>query len=72
MRTKELYKWTLGLAVPLMIQNLISTLVNTADTVMLGFVGQTEMACKSIYVRSDLCFLRNGDGDFGTCCTVLG
>ena len=48
MRTKELYKWTLGLAVPLMIQNLISTLVNTADTVMLGFVGQTEMAASSL------------------------
>lgn len=48
MKTKELYKWALKLAVPIMIQNLISTLVGTADTVMLGFVGQTEMAASSL------------------------
>jgi len=48
MRTKELYKWALKLAVPIMIQNLISTLVGTADTVMLGYVGQTEMAASSL------------------------
>lgn len=46
--TKELYKWTLTLAVPIMIQNLISTLVGTADTVMLGYVGQTAMAASSL------------------------
>lgn len=48
MNTKELYKWALKLAVPIMIQNLISTLVGTADTVMLGFVGQTAMAASSL------------------------
>jgi len=48
MKTKELYKWALKLAVPIMIQNLISTLVGTADTVMLGMVGQTEMAASSL------------------------
>lgn len=48
MTTKELYKWALKLAVPIMVQNLISTLVGTADTVMLGFVGQTEMAASSL------------------------
>lgn len=48
MQTKELYKWSLKLAVPIMIQNLISTLVGTADTVMLGFVGQTEMSASSL------------------------
>lgn len=48
MSTKELYKWALKLAVPIMIQNLISTLVGTADTVMLGFVGQTAMAASSL------------------------
>lgn len=48
MKTKELYRWALKLAVPIMIQNLISTLVGTADTVMLGFVGQTEMAASSL------------------------
>lgn len=48
MKTKDLYLWELKLAVPIMIQNLISTLVGTADTVMLGFVGQTEMAAASL------------------------
>lgn len=46
--TKELYAWTLKLALPIMIQNLINTLVNTADTIMLGFVGQTAMAASSL------------------------
>lgn len=48
MNTKELYKWALKLAIPIMIQNLISTLVNTADTIMLGFVGQSAMAASSL------------------------
>lgn len=48
MTTKELYKWALQLAIPIMIQNLINTLVNTADTVMLGFVGQSAMAASSL------------------------
>lgn len=46
--TKKLYAWTLKLALPIMIQNLISTLVNTADTFMLGFVGQSAMAAVSL------------------------
>lgn len=46
--TKELYVWTLKLAIPLMVQNLINTLVNTADTIMLGFVGQTAMAASAL------------------------
>lgn len=48
MKTKELYIWALQLAVPIMIQELINTLVNTADTIMLGFVGQTAMAASSL------------------------
>lgn len=48
MNDKELYKWTLKLAIPIMIQNLITTLVNTADTVMLGYVGQNAMAATSL------------------------
>lgn len=48
MTTKELYQWALKLAVPIMIQNLISTLVSTADTLMLGFVGQTAMSASSL------------------------
>ena len=31
MTKKELYKWALQLAIPIMIQNLFNTLVNTAD-----------------------------------------
>lgn len=48
LNTKELYRWTLKLALPIMIQNLINTLVNTADTFMLGFVGQSAMAAVSL------------------------
>lgn len=46
--TKELYGWTLKLALPIMISNLIGTLVNTADTIMLGYVGQSAMAASSL------------------------
>ncbi len=46
--TKELYGWTLKLAMPIMISNLIGTLVNTADTIMLGYVGQSAMAASSL------------------------
>lgn len=48
MNTKELCKFALKLAFPIMIQNLISTLVNTADTIMLGYVGQSSMAASSL------------------------
>lgn len=48
LNTKELYKIALKLAIPIMVQNLISTLVNTADTIMLGFVGQSAMAAASL------------------------
>lgn len=48
MNSKELYKSTLQLAIPIMIQNLINTLVGTADTVMLGFVGQTAMSASAL------------------------
>ena len=36
------------LAMPIMIQNLISTLVSTADTLMLGYVSQTAMSASSL------------------------
>ena len=61
MTTKALYQWALRLAIPIMIQNLINTLVNTADTVMLGFVGQSAMAASSLanqytFVLFCICF----------------
>ena len=39
---------TSKLAFPIMIQNLIGTLVNVADTVMLGYVSQTAMSASSL------------------------
>jgi len=45
---KEFLKLALKLALPIMVQNLISTLVNTADTVMLGYVSQTAMSATSL------------------------
>ena len=36
------------IAMPIMIQNLISTLVSTADTIMLGYVSQDAMAASSL------------------------
>lgn len=41
-------KWALRLAMPIMIQNLISTLVSSADTVMLGYVSQTAMSASAL------------------------
>ena len=44
---KDFLKYASTLAFPIMIQNLISTLVNIADTVMLGYVSQTAMSASS-------------------------
>lgn len=45
---KRFTLWALTLSLPIMLQNLIETLVNTADTVMLGFVDQTAMSASSL------------------------
>lgn len=45
---KEFIKVASKLAFPIMIQNLISTLVNAADTLMLGNVSQTAMSASSL------------------------
>lgn len=45
---KTFLKTATRLAFPIMIQNLISTLVNAADTVMLGYVSQTAMSASSL------------------------
>ena len=42
------FKRALMLALPIMVQNLISTLVGTADTIMLGYVNQTAMSAASL------------------------
>ncbi len=45
---RDFLKHASKLAFPIMIQNLISTLVNMADTVMLGYVSQTAMSASSL------------------------
>lgn len=45
---KEFLPYATGLALPIMVQNLISTLVGSADTIMLGYVGQTAMSASSL------------------------
>ena len=45
---RDFLKYASKLAFPIMIQNLISTLVNMADTVMLGYVNQTAMSASSL------------------------
>ena len=46
--TKSFYKMTLGIAVPMMVQNLISNFVNLLDNIMVGSLGTEEMSGVSI------------------------
>ena len=48
MSAKSFTIWALQLSLPIMLQNLIDTLVNSADTIMLGYVDQTAMAASSL------------------------
>ncbi len=45
---REFFAMACTIAVPIMVQNLIATLVNVADTLMLGFVGQDAMSASSL------------------------
>ncbi len=45
---KDFIKLAAKLALPIMVQNLISTLVNVADTTMLGNVSQTAMSASAL------------------------
>ena len=59
---KDFLKYASKLAFPIMIQNLIGTLVNIADTVMLGYVSQTAMSASSLanqYTFILFCLYRN-------------
>ena len=49
LNTKELYSMALKLAIPIMIQNLINTLVNTADTIMLEQIISVVIVC--LYIK---------------------
>ena len=72
---KDFLKHASKLAFPIMIQNLIGTLVNIADTVMLGYVSQTAMSASSLanqYTFILFFILWHGHGYFSFMCTVLG
>lgn len=45
---REFLPLAVRLSMPIMIQNLISTLVSSADTIMLGYVSQTAMSASSL------------------------
>ena len=48
MNHRAFFKMATTLATPIMVQNLISTLVSSADTIMLGYVSQNAMAASSL------------------------
>ena len=45
---KKFYKALFALVIPITIQNFISSAVNSADVLMLDFVGQSELAAVSL------------------------
>ena len=45
---KKFYKALFALVIPITIQNFISSAVNSADVLMLGYVGQSELAAVSL------------------------
>ena len=47
---EKFYKALFALVIPITIQNFISSAVNSADVLMIGYVGQSELAA-SIGVR---------------------
>ena len=53
---KDFLKYASTLAFPIMLQNLIGTLVNIADTVMLGYVSQTAMSLHRLLTSIRLFF----------------
>lgn len=55
--TSTFYKDMIRLALPIVMQNLITTAVSSADVVMLGFVSQTALAAGSL--ASQIMFILN-------------
>lgn len=68
---RQFFMMSCSIAVPIMVQNLINTLVNVADTLMLGFVGQNAMSASSLAnnLTSVMWMAANG---FAAGATVLG
>ena len=54
---KSFYKYVLGIAMPIMIQNLITNFVNLLDNLMVGFLGTEEIA--SVAIVNQLVFIYN-------------
>lgn len=72
---KEFLKYASRLAFPIMIQNLIGTLVNMADTVMLGYVSQTAMSAPPFanqFTFYSFCLYYGMARELGFMCPVLG
>lgn len=60
-RDSGFYRLTLGIAIPIALQNSIGFLVNMVDTLMLGAVGQTQLSASQLanqpfFIFSLLCF----------------
>lgn len=55
LRDKSFYNIMLGIAIPITVQNLISTSLNMVDTVMIGRIGENELA--SVGIANQIFFL---------------
>ena len=58
----EFIKLAFTIALPIMVQNLIGTLIGTADTVMLGFVSQDAMSASALANQVYTVFLLSVNG----------
>ena len=65
---KDFLKYASTLAFPIMLQNLIGTLVNIADTVMLGYVSQTAMSASSLANQYTFILFRSEERRVGKEC----
>ena len=73
---RQFYKTVLTIAIPVVLQNLISIGLNMADTIMIGKLGVDELAAvgtanRLYFVFSSLCF-GIYSGASVLCFTVLG
>ena len=58
LRNKELYRKILLITLPIIVQNLLSAAVNSADVLMLNYVGQDALAASSLATQySSLAFM---------------
>lgn len=47
-KDRQFYKTTVSIAIPISLQNLITTGVNMMDTIMIGTVGESELSAVSL------------------------